>query len=346
MCVLTQAIAAIDDEPKVVSSSKDTTVVEICGRGLSEKSAIRDATRNAIIHVVGQYVDAETITKNEDTIEDNIIAVSNGMADEVRTVAGPERQGNTVLVRVRAKIKASKVRQGVLKFSESKKKHSGSAVSAKREIARDNKLSMSDFLLKMTDNYVKLYKFEQVGDAEEVEDNVLAVTIKGSCSAKDIRKKIVAPMMKAIAQMKLKELPREGSSIADRWLEFQDVAGGKARYFDLKPFFKRSTLKDSIPFPEYFLSVECLDEDGEVVASNRLSFRLGGMFMPFGAEAPYPPAVGVSGHTAFVMMVYGYDLKKLAGTTYTVEVRFASREDLESVKTIKISVVKEDSEKN
>ncbi len=71
-----------DDTAKVVG-------VVVSGVGLSKEEAQKDAYRNAVRQVVGLYVDSKTLVENDELIEDQVRAASNGVvrtAKPFRTV--------------------------------------------------------------------------------------------------------------------------------------------------------------------------------------------------------------------------------------------------------------------
>lgn len=324
--------AAVDDEAKVVSENGDTKVVEICGRGLTEKSAIKDATRNAVVFVVGQIVDAQTITQNEDAIEDKIVSVSNGFVDAVQPIEGPENRGGTVLVRVRATVKSGQMKTDIVKLSEMSMDFNPSAAKAALESKVDNVEEMGNFLLQIWDTYIKLFKIEELKHEISMTDETKMIfKLKCSLNSRDFRNVLLKPVRKNFRAMKIK--PVKYSSYG---LQF-DIPGAKAECYDLNKFFPYSDDGRKLwekyvykKIPQYNLVIECLDEDGEVIASFREDFANGGRL---GLNILKGDILGSFSGGLLIAPRMSSDLIDL-------EVKFPTKEDIEDVKTIKIYIEK------
>lgn len=323
--------AAVDDEAKVVSEDGDTKVVEICGRGLTEKSAIKDATRNAVVFVVGQIVDAQTITQNEDAIEDKIVSVSNGFVDAVQPIEGPENRGGTVLVRVRATVKSGQMKTDIVKLSEMSMDFNPSAAKAALESKVNNVEEMGNFLLQIWDTYIKLLKIEELShEISMTDETTMIFKLKCSLSSRDFRNVLLKSVRKNFRAMKIKPV-RDSSNCK---LSFR-IPGADAEVYDLGKFFPdyyigKKYVEEKLP--EYNLVIECLDEDGEVIASFREDFAyngyLGNNILKGGDRLGH-----CSGGTLSIWPRMSSDLRDL-------EIKFPTKEDIEDVKTIKIYIEK------
>ncbi len=78
------------------------------GAGTTEKEAEEDAVRNAVRQVVGAYVSAETLVKNEKLIEDKILSVSDGFV-KAHKVVRSRKVGKLWRVTVRATVAQEKL---------------------------------------------------------------------------------------------------------------------------------------------------------------------------------------------------------------------------------------------
>lgn len=327
--------AAVDDEAKVVSEDGDTKVVEICGRGLTEKSAIKDATRNAVVFVVGQIVDAQTITQNEDAIEDKIVSVSNGFVDAVQPIEGPESRGGTVLVRVRATVKSGQMKTDIVKLSEMSMDFNPSAAKAALESKVDNVEEMGNFLLQVWDTYIKLLKIEELShEISMTDETTMIFKLKCSLNSRDFRNVLLKPVRKNFRAMKIK--PNE---------EFKyysvgfSIPGAKDEAYDLSKFFPKRELWDKYfldKIPQYNLVIECLGEDGEVIASFRENLVYEGSI--------YRGVLNMSlGGYGMSMRISPQDRRDKFFTSTNLrdlEVKFPTKEDIEDMKTIKIYIEK------
>lgn len=326
--------AAVDDEAKVVSEDGDTKVVEICGRGLTEKSAIKDATRNAVVFVVGQIVDAQTITQNEDAIEDKIISVSNGFVDAVQPIEGPESRGGTVLVRVRATVKSGQMKADIVKLSEMSMDFNPSAAKAALESKVDNVEGMGNFLLQIWDTYIKLFKIEKLShEISMTDETTMIFKLKCSLNSRDFRKVLLNSVRKNFRTMKIKPVKNlyNCSMLSFSIPGANDEEYYLGKFFPDYPQFYIWKKYVGEKLPEYNLVIECLDEDGEVIASLRENFvsggRLGDNILKEGSLG------GCSSGVLRIAPRMSSDLRDL-------EVKFPTKEDIEDVKTIKIYIEK------
>lgn len=334
--------AAVDDEAKVVSENGDTKVVEICGRGLTEKSAIKDATRNAVVFVVGQIVDAQTITQNEDAIEDKIVSVSNGFVDAVQPIEGPENRGGTVLVRVRATVKSGQMKTDIVKLSEMSMDFNPSAAKAALESRVDNVAGMGNFLLQIWDTYIKLFKIEELKHEISMTDETKMIfKLKCSLNSRDFRNVLLKSLRKNFKAMRIKPV----ESTPDRHSLLIEIPGNKTEQYGLGKFFPNDKGYElwkkylSEKKPRYNLVIECLSEDGEVIASKREVFAedgignyLTGYYQCWGSLGNYGLSITPNERRGDKFFT-SCELNDL-------EVQFSTKEDIEDVKTIKIYIEK------
>lgn len=337
--------AAVDDEAKVVSEDGDTKVVEICGRGLTEKSAIKDATRNAVVFVVGQIVDAQTITQNEDAIEDKIVSVSNGFVDAVQPIEGPENRGGTVLVRVRATVKSGQMKTDIVKLSEMSMDFNPSAAKAALESKVNNVEEMGNFLLQIWDTYIKLFKIEELKHEISMTDETKMIfKLKCSLNSRDFRNVLLKSVRKNFKAMKIKPV----EDTRNRFFGIL-IPGAKAECYDLNKFFPRGADGRELwekyvdkKLPQYNLVIECLGEDGEVIASCRRDFTESRIENQVGSsllEGYMQRGLG----SVWGNMIINPELDGKFFTSCNVEdqeVQFLTKEDIEDVKTIKIYIEK------
>ena len=334
--------AAVDDEAKIVSDTADTKVVEICGRGLTEKSAVKDAARNAVVFVVGQLVDAQTITQNEDSIEDNIVSVSNGFVDNVQPIEGPINQNGTVLVRVRATVKSGQMKTDIAKFSEQKMDFNPSAAKAALAAKVENVQDMGKFLVNTWDTYIKLFKLEQVGDPKPAVDDKpeLKFKLKFSLSSRDFRNIFLKTLRKSFKTMRIAP---EKNYKGRYWLELNIPGAQNKEYYSLQSFFPDDNdgrklwgkyVEDVLKNTQYSYVIECLDEDGEIIASKEK--RLGGDEY-FAID---DNTVGRQDYEGLKFWPSVSSSKFFTSSEFDETVTFQTKEDIEDVKQIKVYVKK------
>ena len=93
-----------------VSTSADQAVLAE-GSGTSPAEALKDAFRNAVRQVVGAVVDAETLVKNDELIDDKILTYSDGFIKTYEKVPGSEKEQDGIY---RIEIKANVERRSVV----------------------------------------------------------------------------------------------------------------------------------------------------------------------------------------------------------------------------------------
>lgn len=109
-----EPVAAQDSSAKPAKTS--TIIAE--GVGASADEALKDAFRNAVRQTVGALVDAETLIKNDEVIDDKVLTYSDGFIKTYEEVAGSKKiQGGLHRIKVKAQVERRSV---IAKLKESK----------------------------------------------------------------------------------------------------------------------------------------------------------------------------------------------------------------------------------
>ena len=98
--------------PNSVFSQDKGKTQEVIGEGVGTSAdlALKDAFRNAVRQVVGAYVDAETLVKNDELVEDKILTYSNGFIKTFSEVEGSKKvQGGIYRVKIKAVVETGSV---------------------------------------------------------------------------------------------------------------------------------------------------------------------------------------------------------------------------------------------
>jgi hypothetical protein len=85
------------------------------GAGTTAREAEEDAIRAAVRQVVGAYISAETLVKNDKLIEDKILSASDGFVKSYKVVK-TRKQGSLVRVTIRATVMQEKLHARLEKF--------------------------------------------------------------------------------------------------------------------------------------------------------------------------------------------------------------------------------------
>jgi len=80
-------------EATKITADADAQVVIAEGVGTNPEEALREAFRQAVRQVVGTFVDAETLVKNDELVSDKILTYSNGYITAFKKLSETERNG-------------------------------------------------------------------------------------------------------------------------------------------------------------------------------------------------------------------------------------------------------------
>ena len=94
--------ASSDSEPK-------TKQVVAEGVGATKSDAEKDAFRNAVMQVVGAVVDAETLIKNDEVIEDKVLTYSAGCIKQGWETLSEKTQGGLVRIKIKVEVEQRSV---------------------------------------------------------------------------------------------------------------------------------------------------------------------------------------------------------------------------------------------
>ena len=326
--------AAVDDEAKVVSETDDTKVVEICGLGLTEKSAIKDATRNAVSFVVAQLADAKTIAQHEDKIEDQIVSSFNGFTDAVQTIEGPESRDGSVCVRVRATVKSGLVKADIERFGKESMDFNPSAAKAALEAKISSDEDARNFVLNAWDTYVKLFKFDLIKyEAKLGEEPMMKVTVKMSLNSKDFRNVLLKSVRKTMQTLKISS---DSSGSGDRFEIYlpalRDYSLECYRLDEKFPEWKKDAYKK---LPTYYLVVECIGDDGDLVAWTREPFANDDI-----PEYPFSNKMSTPLGSFYSISPRDGDGNFFTSKTFDTWVRLLSEDDFKEVRSVRVSVEK------
>ena len=107
LCGMAPAVAfaaeAPGNQPNAASVNNTATAAGVnvvaSGVGCNEAEATKDALRNAVHQVIGGFLDADTLVKNDDVLRDQILTYSDGYVQK-HTLIGQPQTGNNGLVTV------------------------------------------------------------------------------------------------------------------------------------------------------------------------------------------------------------------------------------------------------
>jgi|GEM_PF-2400284 len=99
-----------DQEKKTTPKKEQTQEVIAEGVGATTDEAVKDAYRNAVRQVVGAVVDAETLVKNDEIIDDKVLTYSDGFIKDYEEVDGSKNvKGGLHRIKIKAQVERRSV---------------------------------------------------------------------------------------------------------------------------------------------------------------------------------------------------------------------------------------------
>ena len=273
MCALAAATAlfgAISSEIKELESGDKTKTVEVYGRGFTEASALKDAARNAVTYVVGQYIDAQTITQNESDINDKIIAVSSGFVEDLKIVAGPEKEGGSTILRAQAKVKMEQIRQRITSFAAAETAVDAKAEKAKRSTKASNRRALADLVIKTAYDAIKTIKIDILAhDVDLDDDSVLLVKLQASMPPLVWQEDFWNPTVKAFKDlgMDVTEKRPDGSFILINYEGEKYIPLPLLTQTDFGSPFRKFVYDRIFDGKIFRIKITCLDKNGKELKS-------------------------------------------------------------------------------
>lgn len=344
ICALAAATAlfgAISSEIKELESGDKTKTVEVYGRGFTEASALKDAARNAVTYVVGQYIDAQTITQNESDINDKIIAVSSGFVEDLKIVAGPEKEGGSTILRAQAKVKMEQIRQRITSFAAAETAVDAKAEKAKRSTKATNRRALADLVIKTAYDAIKTIKIDILAhDVDLDDDSVLLVKLQASMPPLVWQEDFWNPTVKAFKDlgMDVAEVNLTDSDKSRIYFKFGD---SNYKYI-LLPLLQRTEFGQD-PFDKYVrkrafdfnsdfrIKIACFDKNGKELKSALFENPL---------YLVSDDANIVNFYSDGLYIVIPYKLKEPRTRDY--KLKFAAPEQIEQIAKITAELVKKE----
>ena len=153
--------------PTSAFAEEPVTIVEVVanGAGVTKKTALEDAYRNAVQQVVGIYVDAETVVKNDELLRDKILATSNGFIVDSKEISSRASNG-LIRVTIRAKVESKKLVAGLNAAKITTREFDGESVFAKALTKMERKENLQETLLKILVELGPMLQAEMIGEPD------------------------------------------------------------------------------------------------------------------------------------------------------------------------------------
>jgi hypothetical protein len=167
--------------PNAVFSQDKGKTQEVVGEGVGTSAdlALKDAFRNAVRQVVGAYVDAETLVKNDELVEDKILTYSNGFIKTFSEIEGSKKvQGGIYRVKIKAVVETGSVIAKLKASNISIKEVDGKGLFAEVVSKMDSEKDASALLKKSFEGFPRsCLKIEVKGEPKLLEKSDTKATV-------------------------------------------------------------------------------------------------------------------------------------------------------------------------
>ena len=153
--------------PTSAVAEEPATIVEVVasGTGLTKKTALEDAYRHAVQQVMGAYVDAETLVKNDKLVKDKILATSNGFIVDSKEISSRASNG-LIRVTIRAKVESKKLVAGLNAAKITIRDLDGESLFAKALTKMERKENLQETLLKILVELGPMLQVDMIGEPD------------------------------------------------------------------------------------------------------------------------------------------------------------------------------------
>ena len=261
--------------PLAAAAQGEVKQVVVEGVGPTVEEARKNAVRAAVVATVGEMVDAETLVKNDELVQEKILTYSNGFVESMKTLSAKTNVTGLVTVRVRANVRRSKLQQKVSSVMLTETVADGESLFAEM-LSRQNSIEDADKM------FAKVFAGhredllleagvvlrEDGKPAIELEPNTGKVTVTVRLSVNDKAWNAwVADAQKRFGEMSEKSEPSETRhSYGDRWDGPELVAGNRRFFFkkDYEPTIEKQL--EAVPKRQW-VRVALVDKAGWTIAA-------------------------------------------------------------------------------
>ena len=137
-------------------AADETITVTVTGIGTTPEAAEKSALQKAVRKAVGEIVDAETITDNEEVIKDKVLTYSDGFVQSTKTLSGPTKDPDLglFLVTIEAKVLPKKVAEKLKEAEISTSAVAGEDIWAQAVSKIDNVFDGREMLAKLVNEEI------------------------------------------------------------------------------------------------------------------------------------------------------------------------------------------------
>jgi hypothetical protein len=149
--------------------ASDTSIQEVIAEGVgsSTDEALKDAFRNAVRQVVGAVVDAETVLKNDEIIDDKVLTYSDGFIKKYDEVSGTKKvAGGLHRIKIKAQVERRSVIAKLKSANITVKKVDGKGMFAELVTQQEGEANADELIRKALSGFPALLTASVVGKPE------------------------------------------------------------------------------------------------------------------------------------------------------------------------------------
>ncbi len=289
--LITNIIALLSLIPMMCFGQTITTV-QADGIGTSDSLALDNAFRVAISQVATTLIESETETINEDVIKDNILSVSNGFIKDYKILEPAKKDVNGYFtIKIQANVKHDELAVEIKRYSKtSLTTNWGDKTKAIQQeqddkerrirLREEQQQKMGAFIVKLIDDYMKIWKFDIIDYAPGEGANDIKLVIQKSLSRDAYISQFVLP-----TQQKLKALGIISKRIKGApCFEITNSNGSRTAYwFEAFLSDKIISIKNDgfskyvynvLGKRKYILRIQIFDAQGKVLNSRDIAFMI------------------------------------------------------------------------
>ncbi len=251
--------------------------VEASGAGSSEKSALLDASRNAVSQVVSSLVESQTTVIDEKIVEDEIISVSGGFIDNLKVIEPATKNDLGIYtIKIKANVKYDQLSTEIAKYSSSsvsvdmdsliaEKKEKEKAGEHAKLVRAEQQEEMGEFFIKVIDDYVKAWKFDITKIEPGKDSQEVVISLQGSLSNDNYISKFVLPTQKRLKELNLLQgSPHQGFY----FIMYQNLRNTKSYCYPIEIF------NDNTRKPNGFANKEVVEHLGSKLCAKKYILRV------------------------------------------------------------------------
>ena len=162
--------------------AEDTQVIVCSGTGKDQSEAEKAALRSAVEQAVGALVDAETLVKNDEVVNNQVLSHSDGFVEKWEPIGEPKKgSGGETTVKIKAVVRRNKLIEKLTEVKVTVKDVDGKSLFGEVVTKMEGKANAADLLKKVFEGIPETLLVAEVKDQKVVKEgnpSTVEVTIE------------------------------------------------------------------------------------------------------------------------------------------------------------------------